>query len=361
MDRFDSGLRDIWEAIVATGRRGGEVVNLRLDCLGRYHDLPMLWHDQTKVSNFDQAIRIPESLYRVLTMRQDKTIARFTRLHGRAPTEQEKSDLALFPRRSRNRSGTKAMSYGWYSTCFRAWVKGLDLGGHYVTHQARHTLATKLLRHGAGLHHIRRYLGHVSVRMAEHYAQVALSDIEDVLHHVWVSGPGADNPGELLCDGGTTMTRQEAEALAVNLTRRSTPTEGGFCTFQPVVDGGACPWNLDCHNCKNFVLSGADLLYWRRKREQWASHAERAPTDEVADYLHSVFEPTARAIDGLESALSALGLLDKALALDLRRPQDYFQRVWSIGFRASQLAAADPEGGDAIDLDELDEGLEEGA
>jgi hypothetical protein len=28
-----------------------------------------------------------------------------------------------------------------------------------------------------------------------------------------------------------------------------------------------------------------------------------------------------------------LGLLDDALALDLRKPQDYFHRVWSTAFR----------------------------
>jgi hypothetical protein len=125
----------------------------------------------------------------------------------------------------------------------------------------------------------------------------------------------------------------------VDLSRRSTPAEGGFCTFQPVVDGGACPWNLDCETCDKFVLSGADLLYWRRKQEQWRSIAERAPDDATADYLHQVFEPTARAITGLETALTGLGLLDEALALDLRRPRDYYHRVWSTAFRAGDLAA----------------------
>jgi hypothetical protein len=66
--------------------------------------------------------------------------------------------------------------------------------------------------------------------------------------------------------------------------------------------------------------------------------AERAPDDATADYLHQVFEPTARAIDGLERALAGLGLLDDALALDLRRPQDYFHCVWTTAFRAAQLA-----------------------
>jgi hypothetical protein len=42
----------------------------------------------------------------------------------------------------------------------------------------------------------------------------------------------------------------------------------------------------------------------------------------------------------LEKALAGLGLLDDALALDMRKPQDYFHRVWSTAFRASDLAVA---------------------
>ncbi|MFE3326342.1 site-specific integrase, partial [Streptomyces sp. NPDC059176] len=167
------------------------------------------------------------------------------------------------------------------------------------------------------------------------------TDLENVLQHVWVAGPGTATPGELLSgDSAEALTKEQALAIAVDLARRSTPAEGGFCTFQPVVDGGACPWNLDCHNCDKFVLSGADLLYWRRKREQWRLLAEGAPDDATADYLHRYFEPTGRAIDGLEKALAGLGLLDDALALDLRKPQDYFHRVWSTAFRATDLADA---------------------
>jgi hypothetical protein len=204
------------------------------------------------------------------------------------------------------------------------------------------------LRHGATLTHIRRYLGQVSDRMAEHYVHLSHSDLEDILQHVWVAGPGTASPGQLLAGDAAPLSREQARALAIDLSRRSTPAEGGFCTFQPVVDGGACPWNLDCHNCDKFVLSGADLLYWR-KREQWRLLAEGAPDDATATYLHDYFEPTARAIDGLEKALAGLGLLDDALALDLRKPQDYFHRVWSTAFRASDLAAAESGGGFAED------------
>ena len=86
-------------------------------------------------------------------------------------------------------------------------------------------------------------------------------------------------------------------------------------------------------------MSCADLLYWRRKQEQWRSIADRAPDNATADYLHQVFEPTARAIAGLEKALAGLGLLDQALTLDLRRPQDYFHRVWNTNFPTNSLAA----------------------
>ncbi|MGW0933287.1 tyrosine-type recombinase/integrase [Streptomyces sp. NPDC002644] len=337
-DLDDRGLRDIWEALVFTGRRGSEVSSVRLECISRLNGIALFWHDQTKVGNYDQAIRVPERLYGRIEQRQATTIARFLRQHGRLPTSQERRQLALFPRRSANVSGQRSVTHAWFGRCFREWVDTLDVG-HYVAHQARHTLATNLLRNGANLTHIKRYLGQVSEKMAEHYTHLANTDprLEDALNAVWVAGPGSAEPG-LLLSGSEPMSREEAEVLAIDLTRRSTPAEGGFCTFQPVVDGDACPWNMDCHNCDKFVLSGADLVYWHRKREQWRMLAERAPTSATADYLHQVFEPTARAIDGLEKALAAVDLLEEALALDLRRPQDYFGRVWSTAFRAHELA-----------------------
>jgi integrase len=338
-DPADRGLRDVWETIVYTGRRCSEVLGLRLDCIGRYRGLPMLWHDQTKVGNYNDAIRIPETLYQRLDARRATTIARFEDRHGRPPIPAERAEMALFPTTVRNSRGDRPISYSMFQTRFKEWVDSLDLGPA-VTHQARHTLATNLLRAGASLAQIRRYLGQVSDRMAEHYTKVTNTDLEDVLNAVWVAGPGSANPGKLLSGGLTPMKREEALALALDLSRRSTPTEGGFCTFQPVVHGGSCPWNLDCVNCDKFVLSGADLLYWRRKQQQWRAIAERAPDDATADFLHQVFEPTARAIDGLEKALAGLGLLDQALALDFRRPQDYFHRIWSTAFHTGDLAAA---------------------
>lgn len=134
-----------------------------------------------------------------------------------------------------------------------------------------------------------------------HYTHLAKTDpgFEDALQAVWVGGPGTTEPGILL-SGREPTTREQALALAIDTSRRSTPAEGGFCTCQPVVDGDACPWNLNCHDCGKFVLSGVELVYWHRKREQWRRFAERAPDSNTAGYLHEGCEPTARAIDGLE-------------------------------------------------------------
>jgi integrase len=348
-DRRDHGMRDIWETIIVTGRRCGEVLDLRLDCLGRYGGLPMIWHDQSKVGNYDEALRIPERTWQLLEARQRKTLVLFQERNNRPPSAREREQMALFPTNLRsNRDCRKALSYTWFRYGFSDWIDELDVG-RWVPHQARHSLATSLLRAGASLSHVRRYLGHISEQMTEHYIHLAQSDLEDVLQQVWVAGPGTASPGELLAGESAPLSREQAQALAIDLSRRSTPAEGGFCTFQPVVDGGICPWNLDCHNCDKFVLSGADLLYWRRKREQWRLLAEGAPDDATADYLHAYFEPTARAIDGLEKALAGLGLLQDALALDMRKPQDYFHRVWSTAFRASDLAAAADEDGTGLD------------
>ncbi|GAO06668.1 hypothetical protein TPA0598_01_10390 [Streptomyces lydicamycinicus] len=337
LDADDRGLRDIWEALVLTGRRCSEVLEARLECIGRLKGVAMFWHDQTKIGNFDEGIRIPDWLYGRIEERQAKTVARFFQRHGRPPSPTERREVALFPRRATNRYMLKSVSYGWFSESFREWVKTLDIR-HCVPHQARHSLATNLLKAGANLTHVKRYLGQVSEAMAEHYVHIANTDprLNDALQAVWVGGPGSSEPGILLSTGEP-LTRQQAEALAIDLSRRSTPADGGFCTFQPVVNGDACPWNLNCHSCDKFVMSGADLVYWHRKRQQWRMLAEQSPDSATADYLHEVFEPTARAIAGLERALEAVGLLDEALALDLRRPQDYFGRVWSTAFRAQDL------------------------
>lgn len=161
-------------------------------------------------ANYDQAIRVPESLYRRLRQRQARTLDRFGARHGRPPTDAERRALARFPTRSRNLAGPRSLSYSWFNIGFKQWIAELNFGT-CVPHRARHTLVTTLLRHGASLTHIRRYLGQVSDRMAERYTHVAVSEIEDVLQHERVAGSAAPHPGELLSGGTKAMSREQAQ------------------------------------------------------------------------------------------------------------------------------------------------------
>ena len=150
------------------------MLQLRLDCTGRHGGLAMLWHDQTKAGRYDQAIRIPEPLFERLAKRREQPCPVSSPGMG---TPRQRAAMALFPGRYRNPGGTPPgpVTYQRFHSRFSRWVDDLDIG-RWVAHQARHTLATSLLRHGTTLTHIRRYLGHVSDRMAEHYIQLSHCD-----------------------------------------------------------------------------------------------------------------------------------------------------------------------------------------
>jgi hypothetical protein len=102
------------------------------------------------------------------------------------------------------------------------------------------------------------------------------------------------------------------------------------------------------------VLSGADLLCRRREREQWRQLAEGATDDATADCLHRSFEPTARAIDGLEKALAGLGLRYEALGRRAGVSRTFlYSNPEARSAVAAAIADADERRGQALtDLDD---------
>ena len=65
---------------------------------------------------------------------------------------------------------------------------------------------------------------------------------------------------------------------------------------------------------------------------------EGAPDQTGRDYIYRTFENSSTALAGLEKALLALGLLDRARDVDLRNPhQDFFDPIWRQGWRAGDL------------------------
>jgi hypothetical protein len=125
---------------------------------------------------------------------------------------------------------------------------------------------------------------------------------------------------------------------ALTMSLAAIPTEHGLCTCKPVLGGFDCPFGGKCDSCEHIVITGADYGYWKRQEQRWAAMAEGAPDESTREYIYASFDRSSQALAGLEKALLALGLLDQAKALDLRSPhQDFFQPIWTQGWRAGDL------------------------
>ncbi|TXI54394.1 tyrosine-type recombinase/integrase [Mycolicibacterium mageritense] len=333
-DPNDLGIEDIWFIQIRVGRRIGEVVNLRYDCVGEHLGRKYAWFDMTKVNRLDYGVLIPDDVFQIIRERQKKTAERYRLKRGVVPTGKAAQKIALFPSTTRNSHFLNAIAIATFQDRFKRWLEAIELPGH-VSHQARHTLATRLVDAGAPMVVVKQILGHVSERMSEHYTLISSSKIEPYLQQVWVKGPGSSTPGELV------RTPDPAADSAIQLKLidiAALPTEGGLCTFKPVVGGAECPRGRRCSDCEDFVLTGADYAYWKRQEERWATYAENAPDDSSRAYVYGLFQNSSLAIAGLERALSTLGLLEQAKNVDLRNPyQDFFDPIWNHGWRASDL------------------------
>ena len=96
---------------------------VRWDCLGRYGGLPMFWHDQTKVGNYDAAIRIPERLHDVIAERQRKTLERFIAA-ARPPAQPTPNAQGWRCSRPPTATPTAAvaLTYQWFHSRFTRWI-----------------------------------------------------------------------------------------------------------------------------------------------------------------------------------------------------------------------------------------------
>ncbi|MGO9899421.1 MAG: tyrosine-type recombinase/integrase [Solirubrobacteraceae bacterium] len=217
MDRNDIGLADIWSIQVQCGRRIGEVVKLRLGCVGEHFGRTWMWVDMTKVGKLDYAVQIPRDVYDLIRARQIKTTERFRLKRGAEPTAKQQRALALFPSPVTNPTFERSISASAFSVSFRAWLEldAINLPGH-TTHQARHTLATRLVNAGASMTHVKRVLGHVSERMSDSYVLIAGSQVEPFLQQIWVTGPGNKKPGAVVRTP-TDAERSIAQRLMVDL------------------------------------------------------------------------------------------------------------------------------------------------
>ncbi|HVO24313.1 MAG TPA: tyrosine-type recombinase/integrase [Candidatus Margulisiibacteriota bacterium] len=258
--------------------------------------------------------------------------------------------MPLFPRAVQNPDLVVETSQVWFRNIWVAWFERLGLKG-ITTHQTRATLATSLLNNGAPAALVRQLLGHFSPESLAHYANYNNDSMTRHLQQVWAAGPGMDKPGTILLRP-TDVNTHDSTAAAARIDLTVVPVEHGLCRYGPVVGGAHCPFGKNCSDgpngaCEHFVLTGADLTYWERKRDAAYHFAEGAPTAESRDYILSQWHLWEPVLAALREALDELGLLEEAEKLDLRTPvHDYFDPLFTTGWHVAQLNPTDQQPND---------------
>lgn len=249
--------------------------------------------------------------------------------------------MPLFPRSVRNPDLVFELSQDAFRRSWGLWLKSLGVR-NLKTHQTRATLATSLLNNGAPPALVRQMLGHFSPEALVHYASYNNESMTRHLQQVWAAGPGMDKPGTILlrpAELGGCNPRAAADRIDLTVI----PVEHGLCRYGPVVGGSQCPKAKHCTTapdgpCEHFVLTGADLTYWERKRDAAYHFAEGAPNSDARDYILNQWEPWESVLNNLREALNELGLLEEAEKLDLRTPlHDYFNPIFATGWQVTDL------------------------
>lgn len=353
VDYQDVGLVDIWLTQAFQGGRISETLKLRLGCLGLIgNGQPYIWRDITKANVLDYGMPCYRPVYERLVLRQEKTRSQLRRRYAKELAQLDDRgrdqlmakwdrEMPLFPGAFKNPDLALEPSQSWFRDTWVNWFESLGLQ-NITTHQTRATLATSLLNNGAPAALVRQMLGHFSNEALAHYARYDDANLTQHLKKVWAAGPGTNKPGAILVRPNDVRVQDQVAATSrIDLT--IVPVERGLCRYGPVVGGAGCPFDKNCTDgpagpCEHFVLTGADLAYWERKRDAAFHFAEGAPTDEARDYILGQWQPWEPVLAGLRKALDELGLLEVAEKLDLRTPhQDYFDPVFSAGFPAIDL------------------------
>ncbi len=349
MDLSGAGLSDIWLTHALQGGRISETLNLRLGCIGLIgEEQPYLWRDISKVGAVDYGMPCYLPIYERLVHRREVTLARLRKRYARDLEDLNDVQRAaheaawgrtmpLFPGAMANPDLKLPFSYAQFRSIFSNWLDRIGLA-NLTSHRTRATLATALLNNGAPPALVRQLLGHFSESAMAHYARYNDDNLIRSLQQVWTAGPGMDQPGQSLMTPATASSAGTKSALGQRIDLTVIPVEHGLCRYGPVVGGKSCPKAKNCSRgpqgpCPHFVLTGADLSYWERKRDAAYHFAEAAPSDEARDYILSEWESWDDVLAGLRQTLDEFGLLKAAEELDLRTPMhDFFNPLFSNGW-----------------------------
>lgn len=307
------GIRLITELLIDTGRRPDEICSLPWDCLDRdpagKHVLVYTDHKNNRVG-----CRLPISdstAERIRTYRVGVS-ARFP--------DTAQSELVLFPRENRNRSGIHPVTAETFSNFHREFINSIadqltdtDCAlvdpASIVPYSYRHSYAQRHADNGTAPDVLRDLMAHDSMQTTLAYYRVTekrvRSAVEDVSRHQF------DGQGRPVLTAVAGLLAEEHTRLRVG----QVAVPFGICTEPSNVKAGghACPYKFTCIGCGHFRSDPSYLPELKSYLQQLLADRERllAATD-IQDWARAKALPADEEITQLRSLIRRIehNLLD---------------------------------------------------
>jgi integrase len=256
LDRWDNpACRLITVILIRCGLRVSSAVTLDWDCVVTDDaGAPYLRYWNTKMKR-EALVPADEEITAMIAAQRD-------RVRRRWPD----GTPVLFPRPTRNVSGTRHIGTGTYRDALRQWLERCDVRNehgqpvHLTPHQWRHTLGTVLINRDVPQHVVQKILDHDSPLMTAHYAR--LSDKTAREHWERARKVNAEGrPVQISPDGPL----GDAAWAKQRLSRATQALPNGYCQL-PLVK--TCPHANSCLTCPMFVTTAGFLPQHHAQRQQ---------------------------------------------------------------------------------------------
>jgi len=328
-DRSGPDWRAVVELQASVGRRTAEVCELRWGCLdydertdedGIVRRSPVLVHDMPKVAVVGCRLPITEADAAVILSQQQRSALRYPT----TPT----NELVLFPARSKNPAGKKAVNPNAFARVLRTWVRALPRldsperdasgqaqpfpRGQIRPYAFRHSFAQRHADAGTLVDVLKELMGHSAITSTQGYYRVTARRRRAAV----------DAMAALQIDHRGRQVRPAVERLLDSEAMRDqvgqVAVAFGQCTEPSNVRarGRACPFRFQCLGCSHFRTDPSyqpDLrghliaLLKDRERlasavpglEEWA-RSDALPSEEEIEALRRLIGRNDELIAGLE-------------------------------------------------------------
>jgi integrase len=345
------GIRAAVELLMDTGRRPAEICKLGWDCLGQDADgKHALIYADFKANKAGRRLPITGKTAQVITGQQDRVRSRYPGV----PV----CELALFPRRFRNRDGTLPTGSSVLATHHRAWVDALpplrledgrEFGKAAVFLYAyRHSFAQRHADSGTPVDVLKDLMGHQSMTTTQGYYSITAKRTRAAVDAL--AAFQFDRAGARVWHEARALLDSEHQRLAVG----QVAVPFGACSEPSNVQagGGACPFRFRCLGCGHFrsdpsylpeLRDYLDTLLRTRERvrsacdlEEWAK-AEAMPSEAEITRLRQL-------IRRAEADLSQLSDADQNQITHAVETVRAMRRSVHLGMPAIRADATSPPG-----------------